>query len=368
MATNTVGMMYLGRMVDFDPDENNISSENADAALGIYHGAEQLSLVNVTNHDLDDSGSISDDDRPTVDGDARAETTDFTTYSIDGIDYTQKADSSVLYNARVIEGDGTVSNMQIAVVQMQNGDTFALDLENQGLLDSMSIQSIELTSVENSRYTGYYTNQSIQNSLVVCFLSHTKIATPDGPRPIREIRAGEAVTTLDHGPLRVIWTGRCPAQGAEVVEIAPGALGSGLPVRMLSVSRQHRLLSSGSICRRMFGKSEILLPAHRLTCLEGIRSRRGREGETYIHLLLDRHAIILAEDAPAESLLPGAMAMKALPYLSRRNMLRRLEDCGLNFSDYKAARPIPRGSRVPAYLERLTKEARPFVEHVRIEA
>jgi hypothetical protein len=70
---------------------------------------------------------------------------------------------------------------------------------------------------------------------------------------------------------------------------------------------------SGKVVARMFGCDEVLAPVCTLTAIPGIERVERAEPMRYVHLLLDRHAILSAEGAPAESLLPGAMAMPALP-------------------------------------------------------
>ena len=96
------------------------------------------------------------------------------------------------------------------------------------------------------------------------------------------------------------------------IELKPGALGRGVPVRMLVLSPNHRLLVDDGKGR------EVLVPAKALTDLPGIRQRLGARRVIYIHLVMDLHEIVSAESAAAETYLAGDHAMNAaLPGLRR---------------------------------------------------
>ena len=145
----------------------------------------------------------------------------------------------------------------------------------------------------------------------VCFLRGTRIDTPDGPRAIQDLAEGDLVTTLDHGPQPIRWIGssRVAAQGALApIRIAAGHLGNDRP---LWVSPNHRLLLRGLQAELLFGEDEVLVPAKFL--LDDARvTRRPQTEVEYFHLLLDRHEILLAEGAPAESLHLGQQSLLAL--------------------------------------------------------
>jgi len=66
----------------------------------------------------------------------------------------------------------------------------------------------------------------------------------------------------------------------------------------------------------MFGVSEILVPAVKLTALEGVVATDPDE-VTYFHLLFDHHEIVFANGHPAESLFIGPLALGGLSERSR---------------------------------------------------
>ncbi|EEW25875.1 Hint domain-containing protein [Rhodobacter ferrooxidans] len=155
--------------------------------------------------------------------------------------------------------------------------------------------------------------QAFWNGNPVCFVAGTQIATPQGPRAVQDLRAGDLVCTLDDGaqPLRWVGGGNVIATGAACpVRIAAGVLDND---RDLAVSGQHLLLLSGVDCELLFGEAEVLVSAKDLLGLPGVSHDPGPQRVSYHHLLLDAHHVLLAEGTPAESLRPGPMALASLP-------------------------------------------------------
>ncbi len=154
----------------------------------------------------------------------------------------------------------------------------------------------------------------------ICFTKGTLFETPAGPRLIEHLRPGDRIMTKDSGmqKIRWIWARSCPASKVREnpalapIRIAKGALGNGLPLRDLMVSRHHRLMLCSPIAERMFGMREVLAPAKDLTAIKGIDAAPATADMTYYHILMDRHEILLAEGAPAESLYLGPQTLHAI--------------------------------------------------------
>ncbi|MEL6840255.1 MAG: Hint domain-containing protein [Pseudomonadota bacterium] len=155
---------------------------------------------------------------------------------------------------------------------------------------------------------------------VVCFAAETDIETPEGAVKIELLKAGDRVMTVD-GDVRVVAQTNhrrfTPLQLLQETRLLPvrikaGALGGGLPTRDLLVSRQHRILVSSRIASRIAGQAEVLIPAIRLVGLPGIDIDRSMRPVSYHHILLDDHAVLVANGAPAESLFIGPIAAEAL--------------------------------------------------------
>ena len=162
----------------------------------------------------------------------------------------------------------------------------------------------------------------------ICFTRGTRILTQDGQRSIEDLRVGDKVVTRAHGLNTVQWIGCRKISRSQLVanpqfypvRIKNGALGRGLPDRDLVVSRQHRMLVSSKIAQRMFGCPEVLISAIKLTVLPEISVDVTVDGIEYFHILFDRHEIIFAENAPAESLYAGAEALKSIPPEARAEL------------------------------------------------
>ena len=147
----------------------------------------------------------------------------------------------------------------------------------------------------------------------VCFVRGTLILTDRGEVAVQDIRPGDRVITLDAGPQPVVWIASAtrPARGRMApVRIAAGALGN---ARDLWVSPQHRMLVRGP------DGAEGFRPAIHLVDGRTIRQVEGGTVE-YFHLMCDRHQVILAEGAAAESFFPGPEAWKSLPPEARAEL------------------------------------------------
>ncbi len=140
---------------------------------------------------------------------------------------------------------------------------------------------------------------------IACFAAGTGIETTEGRIPVEALAEGDLILTEAHGPqvLRAVGRRRSAADGAFApVRFAPGAIGNDAP---LLVSPSHRVLLRGWRADLMFAESEVLVAAGDLVDGDMIR-RLPMARIDYFHLLLDRHEIILAEGAAAESFDPAA--------------------------------------------------------------
>ncbi|MFM9861511.1 Hint domain-containing protein [Pseudoxanthobacter sp. M-2] len=138
------------------------------------------------------------------------------------------------------------------------------------------------------------------NPFTVCFLPGTMIATPEGPRAVETLAAGDLVRLADGRAVPVRWLGvqtivKVFAEPLRSfpIRIAAGALGEGLPVRDLFVSPDHALFLDGALVQAG------ALVNGSTVC----RVAEVPETFRYVHVELDEHALLLAEDVPAESFL-----------------------------------------------------------------
>ncbi len=161
-----------------------------------------------------------------------------------------------------------------------------------------------------------------------CFCAGTLVETLEGSVAIEALKAGDQIWTQDHGYQAIRWIGKTVVRlGPDAatdkncpVRIRAGALGDGLPQRDLLVSRQHRMVVSSKIIKRMFDTDEVLVPAIKLVGLPGIELATDLSETTYYHMLFDTHEIVKAEGALTESLYTGPVALDALGLAAREEI------------------------------------------------
>ncbi|ASP21126.1 Hint domain protein [Antarctobacter heliothermus] len=176
---------------------------------------------------------------------------------------------------------------------------------------------------------GFWTsNQDGDDFQFACYGKGTMIETPDGPRLVETLRAGDFVLTLDHGPQEILWThvGDQPLGDADLqskpVLIGAGALGNNRPTRDLIVSPMHRILVGGhGQVETVFGR-ECLAPAKALTGLPGIRFMNGKREITWVHFACAHHEVVVANGCISESLLLGPMALQSLTQNERAQVIQ----------------------------------------------
>ncbi|MDA7426977.1 Hint domain-containing protein [Primorskyibacter aestuariivivens] len=175
----------------------------------------------------------------------------------------------------------------------------------------------------------YQTNSAPDPGVVPCFAPGTRIATPDGPRPVEDLRGGDPVCTLDGQVQPIRWIRRSevdldaggPRSGIPVL-IRAGSLGDGLPERDLVLSPNHRVLLGGLGQFDGLLSGPALAPAKALTVLPGIRLMRGRKRPIWYHFACERHVLVRAEGMAVESLPLTPMVVEGLSELERRRLTR----------------------------------------------
>ncbi len=202
----------------------------------------------------------------------------------------------------------------------------------------------------------------------VCFTPGTRIRTARGDVAIEDLKAGDLVLTLDRGAQPILAVHLMDLDAAHLrekprhgpVRIRAGAMGQGLPERDLIVSPQHRMMISSPVARRMFGERQILVPACQLAGQPGISRITPADGVRYIHILLDHHAIVLAEGMPSETLLVGEQVDDMVPPRELMQMRQMLGARGI--AQMEPARPLVRGRRLRQLLRRHEANAKPLLD------
>jgi len=155
-----------------------------------------------------------------------------------------------------------------------------------------------------------------------CFLRGTSIMTPAGEARIEDLQIGDLVETISGTAVPVKWIGhqRFKRSGsswpADVLPVCvrQHALDSSTPHRDLYLSRNHALFIDGVLIRvKELVNGVSIAPA------DFAKTAR----LDYYHIVLDTHDVVLAEGAPAETLL-----------LRGSN-----HECFTNFADYERRYP-----------------------------
>lgn len=173
---------------------------------------------------------------------------------------------------------------------------------------------------------------------VLCFTRGTLIETPEGPRAVDTLAEGDLVNTLDEGPQPIRWIGSMRLSGM-VPEHAPvrvkrGTLGN---VRDLWLSQNHRVLLRGPQAELLFGEPEVLVAIKHLCNDDTIRIVPCETVE-YWHFLFDRHQVVFAECAPAESLYPGQESLNSVTPVERDEILQLFPELVPERCDYDMSR------------------------------
>lgn len=137
-----------------------------------------------------------------------------------------------------------------------------------------------------------------------CFVRSTLIETPDGPRRIDSLQAGDLVLTRDHGPQPIVWLGRTDVLAAgehAPIRFEMGSIGNDRP---LLVSPLHRILIADWRAQYYFGVDEVFVHAKHLVNGTTIRAVPRAKAQ-YMHLMLARHEVVFAHGAASESFYPG---------------------------------------------------------------
>ena len=208
---------------------------------------------------------------------------------------------------------------------------------------------IQLFNAADNEYANInYTNIE---EIIPCFTPGTLIATPRGEVDVAELCAGDKVVTRDNGLQEIRWVGRKTLTAAEIAtrgDIAPimirkAALGNGLPERDMIVSPNHRMLVSNEKAALLFEDHEVLIAAKHLTSMDGVEAVDLAE-VTYVHIMFDRHEVVLSDGTWSESFQPGDYTLAGIGEESREEIfalfpeLREISGRG----GYEAARRILR--------------------------
>lgn len=183
------------------------------------------------------------------------------------------------------------------------------------------------------------------------FVAGTLIDTPDGPRRVETLAAGDVVTTLANGSRSLRWVGRRRVAVIELLArpgLRPVAIGAGLigNAQALLVAPRQRILIDDWRAEVYFGEDRVLVAAQALVDDAAVRLVVPQDGISYVTLLCDRHEVVLAEGAWSECFHPGETGLAGLAAAERAEIEAIFPEAEL--VRRRAAFPLVRGAEARA--------------------
>ncbi len=362
MAT-TFEVLYLGTGPEIDSTEGNVLSEDANLLLGNTYGSAAAPLgfgAQRTLSPIDFSGGTTNmyDIDNTLSND---------TFSIDG-GPAQTYDGLAVYNATLTYTDGTPDAAITAVVFQDTAGNLYLAPESSTNADytamiAAPIESITLNSIEPISSGRLVADRQFTD--FICYAAGTRILTEQGEVPVEKLSPGDRVVTLDRGLQPIRWTHAAEqpfeytAEDRRPVLIEPNSLGPGIPKRRLVVSPQHRILIGGQGQLLDLSDTEELAPAKTLTSLRRIRHMNGKRRIQWVHFACDRHEVVLANGCWSESLLLGAMALRAMSSVDRQTVARLFRKSKARRAELNGppARNLARAGKLRSKIKNKRKDA-----------
>ncbi|WP_299291381.1 Hint domain-containing protein, partial [uncultured Paracoccus sp.] len=231
--------------------------------------------------------------------------------------YYNEANLALINSQREAAGQPTYGN-PLAWLRGDQADGVLNDLQGQ-TVGGVTLPNYSLT-IQNNGAAVDGKDLTWDNTNVLCFGAEAMIRTATGEVAAGSLSVGDLVETRDAGLQAIRWIGTRGLTAAELaanprlrpIRIGRGALGGGLPEADLIVSPQHRMLVRSRIAQKMFGAMEVLVAAKQLCQIDGIDVAEDLSEVRYVHFLFDDHQIVRANGAEAESLHPGAEALKSV--------------------------------------------------------
>jgi hypothetical protein len=193
------------------------------------------------------------------------------------------------------------------------------------------VTNIQLGTWNGTEYGGSLI--STRDDPFICFAAGTMVDTPDGPRAVESLSAGDLVNTLDNGAQPIRWLGTRTISGSgrfAPVLLRKGALGNTCDIRL---SPHHRIMVSGWRAELHAGCEEVLVAAHHLVNDQMIL-RAPVETVTYVHLLFDAHQIVNSSGLWSESFHPSAYGLGVLEQDTRAEVIALFPECDDTMQTY----------------------------------
>ena len=223
-------------------------------------------------------------------------------FNNDSGQWTAETISGAFGGQLVIDADGvwvyTADNSDAAIQALDAGDTLT-----------------EVFTVTSTNGTTTITITINGADEPPCFVAGTLIDTPQGPRPVETLMAGDQVLTRDNGVQEIRWSGQRlldftadSGKNLQPIRLRKDSLGPGVPGRDLLFSPMHRVLIGGGDVQMLTGATEILCPIKHLVNGQTILQEQ-QESVSYHHLLFDTHQVLFSNGCESESFYPGQVGL-----------------------------------------------------------
>jgi hypothetical protein len=298
----------------------------------------------------DETGTLAEDDSNTMINFAGAGVLDLTGQGAGADGQMSKFQATV--------GDFDADDQIRVAGSGQAGDSVQFDAET----DLLTVKAADGSVLEQIKLDGDYSGMQFslqQNDGVdtittsaICFYRGTMIRTPDGEKAVETLKAGDLVMTAEGRVAPVSWLGRQTistvfSDPSKVwpIRIRAGALGDTVPARDLVLSPDHAVLVDGVL-------------VHAGALVNGVsivRQTNVPRVFTYYHVELDDHALILAENTPAETFIDHPQRLAFDNWAERQALHPFGKDMDeMPYARAKAPRQVPVHVRV-ALAERAQK-------------
>jgi Ca2+-binding RTX toxin-like protein len=263
---------------------------------------------------------------------------------------------------KITNPNGTTTNKVLSVDDIVAGEVL-VDYTAPAVGQTITV-SAEIDSIVGTSGTG------TDSAAIVCFVQGTLITTADGQTPVEDLKVGDLVQTLDRGFQPMRWVGRRHVDAIELAEnenlrpirIRKNVVCAEKGVGDLVVSPQHRILVASKVAQRMFGNTEVLVPAKQLLAIEGVEIADDLEDVTYFHILFDQHEIVYANGVPSESLYLGHVALRSLTPAGREEIHALFPEVASPTFMPTLCRPIIPNKRARQLAQRLASNGKPLLD------
>lgn len=252
---------------------------------------------------------------------------------------------SISYADLINAGGTSAQGSYYVAINIPGGYTsvVATGSSGSGSFEFSSISYAATTISDPTTGTGDPIVTPYDGSSPLCFMAGTMIATPTGEVAVETLQHGAIVTLADGGNATVLWLGRQTVSTVfadplrvNPIRIKANALADGVPARDLLTSPDHGILVDG-----------VLVQAS--TLVNGtsiIRETEVAKVFTYYHVEVADHALILAENTPAETFIDNVDRLAFDNWDEHKAILGETTIAEMAYPRAKAARQVPSSTRV----------------------